>query len=66
MHVWLTPPVRDLGLRIRIYPTGDIGRRDRDGVLHFCGRSDRQLKVRGFRVEPGEIETVLAHHPAVT
>lgn len=49
----------------RLYKTGDLGRYRLDGTVEFAGRADRQLKIRGFRLEPGEIETALAQHPAV-
>jgi len=49
----------------RIYRTGDLGRRDGNGDLEFLRRIDDQTKVRGFRVELGEIEAVLMEHEAV-
>ncbi|MDX6443963.1 MAG: hypothetical protein QOH71_1037 [Blastocatellia bacterium] len=49
----------------RFYKTGDMGRRLPDGSIQFEGRKDFQIKIRGFRVELGEIESVLIQHPAV-
>ena len=49
----------------RLYKTGDRARWLRDGNIEFLGRVDLQVKVRGFRIETGEVETVLARHPEV-
>nr|WP_253900613.1 non-ribosomal peptide synthetase [Mycobacterium asiaticum] len=57
--------VRTPGPGSRIYRTGDRVRQRPDGTVEFLGRMDRQLKVNGVRIEPGEIERVLCGHPGV-
>lgn len=49
----------------RYYHTGDLVRCDADGLVEYVGRTDRQVKVRGFRIEPGELERQIVAHPAV-
>ncbi|MDW4633549.1 AMP-binding protein, partial [Escherichia coli] len=49
----------------RLYLTGDLGRYWPDGTIEFLGRQDAQVKIRGHRVELGEIAGVLRTHPAV-
>ncbi|GIJ29456.1 hypothetical protein Vqi01_46180 [Micromonospora qiuiae] len=49
----------------RLYRTGDIVRQDPDGTVHFIGRRDHQVKIRGHRVELGEVEVAIAELPTV-
>ncbi|HEX7306215.1 amino acid adenylation domain-containing protein [Lentzea sp.] len=50
----------------RLYRSGDLGRLTADGEVEYLGRADQQVKIRGHRIETGEVEAVLASHPAVT
>jgi len=59
-------PWRDgAGTHDRIYKTGDLARRGDDGLFHYVGRADTQIKSRGYRIELGEIETALHSLPGL-
>lgn len=62
--VFLPDPFSPL-IGARMYRTGDIGVFDDRGAIRFLGRADDQIKIRGFRVEPGEIAEILKKHDAV-
>jgi amino acid adenylation domain-containing protein len=53
------------GAGSRMYRTGDLGRFLPDGTIGFLGRSDHQVKIRGHRIETGEVETALQSHPRI-
>ena len=59
------PVVEAGGTRERLYRTGDLARYLPDGNIELLGRTDDQVKLHGFRIEPGEIEAALRRHPAV-
>jgi amino acid adenylation domain-containing protein len=62
---WISNPFAAVDSYARLFRTGDIGRLRTDGEIEYLGRRDRLVKVRGFRVELGEVETALSQHPAV-
>ena len=62
---WVPNPFESDSSYARLFRTGDMGRLRSDGEIEYLGRRDRMIKVRGFRVELGEVEAALAQHPAV-
>ena len=65
MQRFLNNPFSDSPTNARLYRTGDLARWLPDGNIEFLGRADSQIKIRGHRIEPGEIEFALISHPAV-
>ncbi len=63
---FLPNPFDTTGRAPVLYGTGDRVRRLADGNLDYLGRTDRQMKISGFRIEPGEVEAVLMRYPGVT
>ena len=61
---WM-PPGESAAAPLRLYKTGDLARRRHDGMVEISGRADYQVKLRGFRVELGEIEAVISTHADV-
>lgn len=61
---FIANPFPELGCDT-LYRTGDLARFRADGVIEYCGRIDHQLKLRGVRLEPEEVEAALMRHPAV-
>ncbi len=63
---WVASPFGDAaGPYARLFKTGDLGRYLPSGEIEYLGRRDRMVKIRGFRVELGEVEAALQRHPAV-
>jgi amino acid adenylation domain-containing protein len=62
---WVDNPFGSDDPYARLFRTGDIGQLGTNGEIEYLGRRDRLIKVRGFRVELGEVEAALAQHPAV-
>ncbi|HKV98567.1 MAG TPA: amino acid adenylation domain-containing protein, partial [Vicinamibacterales bacterium] len=63
--VFVEDPFSTPGRASRLYRTGDLVRYRSDGALLYLGRADAQVKIRGVRVEPGEIEVALRAHPSI-
>ena len=51
---------------VRIFRTGDFARMQPDGLIELIGRKDRQIKIRGYRVDPTEIQAAIRSHPEVS
>ncbi|MBT6204879.1 MAG: amino acid adenylation domain-containing protein [Rhodospirillaceae bacterium] len=62
---FVDPEAKEDSEHQRLFRTGDMVRQRDDGGLDYVGRKDFQIKIRGMRIEPGEIETVLREHPDV-
>ncbi|WP_238122264.1 MULTISPECIES: non-ribosomal peptide synthetase [unclassified Xanthobacter] len=63
---FLPNPFATTGHAPVLYRTGDLVRRRTDGNIDYLGRCDRQMKISGFRIEPGEVEAVLLRYPGIT